>query len=92
MLWAGVESPCLHRPGNWLVRQLNEEPKPVYKVVFVREKEKATAKYCSGARKAGVFMEILTGLDGFFSLAVDLRAFSGELVWFVSLLGEGKQS
>jgi hypothetical protein len=25
-------------------------------------------------------------------LAVDLRAFSGELVWFVSLLGEGKQS
>jgi hypothetical protein len=44
MLWAGVESPCLHRPGNWLVRQLNDEPKPLYKVGFIREKGKATAR------------------------------------------------
>jgi hypothetical protein len=39
---AGVKGPCLHRPENWLVRQLNEEPKPVYKVGFIREKGKAT--------------------------------------------------
>jgi hypothetical protein len=30
VLNAGVEGPCLHRPGNWLMRQLNDEPKPVY--------------------------------------------------------------
>jgi hypothetical protein len=34
----------LHRPGNWLVRQLNDELKPVYKVGFIREKGKATAR------------------------------------------------
>jgi hypothetical protein len=44
LLRAGVEGPCLHRPENWLVRQLNAEPKPVYKVGFIREKGKATAK------------------------------------------------
>jgi hypothetical protein len=33
-----------------------------------------------------------SGLGGFFSLAMDSWAFSGELVWFASLLGEGKQS
>jgi hypothetical protein len=42
LLHAGVEGPCLHRPGNWLVRQLNDEP--VYKVGFIRERGKATAK------------------------------------------------
>jgi hypothetical protein len=31
-------------PGNWLVRQLNDEPKPVYKVGFIREKGKAIAR------------------------------------------------
>jgi hypothetical protein len=31
-------------------------------------------------------------LGGFFSLAMDLRAFLGELVWFAPSLGEGKQS
>jgi hypothetical protein len=44
MLHTGVEGPCLHRPENWLVRQLNDEPKPVYKVGFIREKGKATAR------------------------------------------------
>jgi hypothetical protein len=44
MLWAGVEGPRLHRPENWLVRQLNDEPKPVCKVGFIREKGKATAR------------------------------------------------
>jgi hypothetical protein len=31
VLRAGVEGPCLHRLGNWLVRQLNDKPKPTYK-------------------------------------------------------------
>jgi hypothetical protein len=44
LLRAGVEGPCLHRPENWLVRQLNDEPKLVYKVGFIREKGKATAR------------------------------------------------
>jgi hypothetical protein len=44
MLRAGVEGPCLHRPGNWLLRQLNYEPKLVYNVGFIREKGKATAR------------------------------------------------
>jgi hypothetical protein len=44
MLLAGVEGLCLHRPENWLMRQLNDEPKPVYKVGFIREKGKAKAR------------------------------------------------
>jgi hypothetical protein len=44
MLNANVEGPSLHRPENWLMRQLNDEPKLVYKVGFIREKGKATAK------------------------------------------------
>jgi hypothetical protein len=44
MLWAGVEGSCPHRPENWLMRQLNDEPKPVHKVGFIREKGKATAR------------------------------------------------
>jgi hypothetical protein len=30
VLQASVEGHCLHRPGNWLMSQLNDEPKPVY--------------------------------------------------------------
>jgi hypothetical protein len=37
-------------------------------------------------------MDVLTVGWGAFSLAVDLQAFSGELIWFAPLLGEGKQS
>jgi hypothetical protein len=44
VFWTVVEGPCLHRPENWLVRQLIDEPKPVYKVGFIREKGKATAR------------------------------------------------
>jgi hypothetical protein len=44
VLQAGVEGPCRHRPEHWLVRQLNDEPKLVYKVGFIREKGKATAR------------------------------------------------
>jgi hypothetical protein len=36
MLCAGVEGSCLHRPENWLMRQLNNEPKLVYKVGLIR--------------------------------------------------------
>jgi hypothetical protein len=39
VLQASVEGPCLHRPGNWLVRQLKDESKPVYKVGFIRERK-----------------------------------------------------
>jgi hypothetical protein len=42
MCWC--QGSLLHRPENWLMRQLNDEPKPVYKVGFIREKEKATAR------------------------------------------------
>jgi hypothetical protein len=44
MLQAGVEVPCLHRPGNWLMRQLHDELKLECKVGFSREKGKATAR------------------------------------------------
>jgi hypothetical protein len=47
VLRASVEGPCLHRPKNWLVRQLNYEPKSVYRVGFIREKGKATAREAS---------------------------------------------
>jgi hypothetical protein len=50
-LWAGVEGPCLYRPENWLEMQLIDEPKLVYKVGFIREKGKATARACSRAQK-----------------------------------------
>jgi hypothetical protein len=32
VLRAGVKGPCFHRPENWLVKQLIDEPKLVYKV------------------------------------------------------------
>jgi hypothetical protein len=44
LLHASVEGLCFHRPENWLMRQLNDESKPGYKVGFIREKEKATAR------------------------------------------------
>jgi hypothetical protein len=47
------------------VRQLNEEPKLVYKVGFIKEKERLELEKCSRAQKlaqvkAGVFMDIVT--------------------------------
>jgi hypothetical protein len=53
VLQAGVEGPCLHRPENWLVRQLIDEPKLVYKVGFIREKGKATARELQWSPEAG---------------------------------------
>jgi hypothetical protein len=65
MLHAGVvEGPCLHRQENWLMMQLNEESKPVYKVGFIREKGKLPAEpgswWLTAQVKAGVFMDVLT--------------------------------
>jgi hypothetical protein len=80
------------------MRQLNDGPKPVYKVGFIREKGKATAKALQQSRKPvapcsgeawGFYGRSNSGLGGSFSLAMDSRAFSGELVWFAPLLGEG---
>jgi hypothetical protein len=53
VLQARVEGPCLHRPGNCLVRQLNDGPKLVYKVGFRREKGKATARALQRSPEAG---------------------------------------
>jgi hypothetical protein len=101
VLRAGVKGPCFHRPENWRKRQLNDEPKLVYKVGFIREKERLQLEKSSGAQKLvacctgegwGFYGHFNSGLGGFFSLAMDSRAFSGELVWFAPLLGEGKQS
>jgi hypothetical protein len=46
VLWARVKGPCLHRPGNCLMRQLTDKLKPVYKVGFIIEKGKASARHC----------------------------------------------
>jgi hypothetical protein len=46
-------SRVLHRPENWLVRQLNDEPKPIYEVGFIREKGKATARELQWSVEAG---------------------------------------
>jgi hypothetical protein len=52
VLQAGVKGPCLHRPGNWLVRQLNGEPKLVYiKWDLLERKERLQVEKCSGAWK-----------------------------------------
>jgi hypothetical protein len=73
------------------VRQLNDEPKPVYKVGFIREKEKATAREVQHSPKSvtrcsgegwGFYGRFNSRLGGFFSLTVDSPAFSGKLVWF----------
>jgi hypothetical protein len=50
---AGVEGPCLHRPENWLMKQLNDEPKLVYKVGLNREKGKATARAVQWSSETG---------------------------------------
>jgi hypothetical protein len=44
VLRAGVGDLCLHEAVPWLMKQLNDELKPVYKVGFIREKGKATAR------------------------------------------------
>jgi hypothetical protein len=56
VLQAGVESPCLYRPENWLLRQLIDEPKLVYEVGFIREKGKATARTVQRSLETGSFL------------------------------------
>jgi hypothetical protein len=56
VLWAGEEDSCLHRTENWLIRQLTDEPKPVYKVGFIREKGKATARAVQWSLETGRFL------------------------------------
>jgi hypothetical protein len=51
VLQARVKGPCHHRPENWLMRQLDDESKQVYKVGFIREKGKVKLEKCSRARK-----------------------------------------
>jgi hypothetical protein len=53
MLHGSVDGACFPRPENWLVKQLNEEPKLVYKVGFIREKGKATARELQQSPEAG---------------------------------------
>jgi hypothetical protein len=53
MLRAGVKGPYLHRPENWLMRQLNDEPKLVYKAGFIKEKGKATDREAQWSQEAG---------------------------------------
>jgi hypothetical protein len=55
LLRAGVEGPCLHRPENWLMKQLNE-PKLVSKVGLIREKGKATAREAQRSPEAGSYL------------------------------------
>jgi hypothetical protein len=82
---------------SWLICQ----PKPVYKAGFIREKRKATAGEVQRSPpetsnsllrwRLGFLWTFNSGLGGFFSLAVDSRAFSGKLVC-LPLMGKGKQS
>jgi hypothetical protein len=44
VLQVSVKCPCLYRPENWLVRQLIDETKLGYKIGFIRDKGKATAR------------------------------------------------
>jgi hypothetical protein len=51
-LQAGVKGPCLHRSENWLIRQLNDEPKLIYKKWDLLErKERLQLEKCSRAQK-----------------------------------------
>jgi hypothetical protein len=105
MLHAGVEvlqacfkGPCLHRPGNWLVRQLNDEPKPVYiKWDLLERKERLQLEECREAWKLvthysgegwGFYGHFNSGLGDFHWLCIS-QAFLGELVQLALLLGEG---
>jgi hypothetical protein len=90
VLQAGGEGPCLHRPENWLMRQLNDEPKPLHKKLYLLErKERLQLEECSGARKSvtpcsgkgwGFYRRFNSGLGrGSHSQCISL-AFLGELI------------
>jgi hypothetical protein len=82
---AGVDGPCLHRPENWLLRQLIDDPKPVYEV---ERKKMIQLEKCSRTRKLvapcsgegwGFYGRYKSGLGGKrFSLVMH---FTGFLRW-----------
>jgi hypothetical protein len=54
LLWGDVESACLHRPKNWLMRQpIDLWDNLAHKVGFIREKGKAAPRDGQGAQKIG---------------------------------------
>jgi hypothetical protein len=80
------------------MRQLNDEPKLVYKVDLLERKERLQLEKCSGAWKLvaccsgevwGFYGCFHSGLGGFSNWPCISRVFLGELVWLASLLGEG---
>jgi hypothetical protein len=79
------------------MRQLNDEPKPVYKVGFIRKKGKATATAYSGAQKLvacclgegwGFYGHLSPELGGFFYWpCICMWAVLDELVCLPLIMG-----
>jgi hypothetical protein len=103
VLWAGDSGSCLHRPENWLVRQLNDEPKRVYKEwdLLERKERLQLQKFrgvwqpvtCCSGESWGFYGPFNSGLKwGISHWPYISRTFLGELVWLALLLGERKQS
>jgi hypothetical protein len=79
------------------VRQLNDEPDTVHiKWHLLERKERLQLEQCSGAWKLlaycsgegwSFYGRYNSGLGGFFSLDMDLQAFSSELLWFATYGG-----
>jgi hypothetical protein len=79
--------------GSWMTIQSRYIKQDLWE-----RKGRLQLRYCSGAQKPvacctgeglGFYGHFNSGLGGFFSLAMDSRAFSGKLVWLAPLLGEG---
>jgi hypothetical protein len=98
VLQAAVKGPCLHRPENWLVRQLSDLWAKIFymKYDLLERKERLQLEQCSRARKPvapcsgegwGFYGCFNSGSGGFFSLAVDSRAFLDELVCCPLMVG-----
>jgi hypothetical protein len=89
----------LFRPGNWLVRQVNDDPRLVYiKWDLLERKERLQLEACRGAQKLvtccsgegwGFYGHFNSGMGRGSHWPCISRPFSGELVWFAPLLGEG---
>jgi hypothetical protein len=75
---------------SWYIKQDLLERKERLQLGKRSGAQKLVAR-CSG-EGWGFYGRFNSGLCGFFSLIMDSRAFSGELVWCAPLLGEGKQS
>jgi hypothetical protein len=85
VLQAGFEGLCFRRPGSWLMRQLNDEPKPVYiKWDLLERKKRLQLEKCRRAWKLvahcsgevwGFYGCFNSGLGGTFSLAMHFKGF-----------------